>query len=92
MKRIENDKGFKVLALTHEEGEKLGWGILENNKISFVCAKCNDLIEGDLYYIAVLNDVMSKECYEKWYESAINYAEDRIIENRNYNYIIDNLS
>lgn len=24
---VQNDKGFKVIALSHEEGEKIGWGL-----------------------------------------------------------------
>lgn len=70
---VDNDKGFKVVSLSHEEGRKLGWGLPEG----FVCTNCNNIIEGDLYYICVLNDVMDKKCYENWLKTAVNYAEDR---------------
>ena len=40
----------------------------------------------DIYYIAVLNDTMCKECYKKWVKSAKRYAEDIPIENKNFNY------
>lgn len=67
---VQNDKGFKVIALSHEEGEKIGWGLWtrsEDNtedECHFLCMHCNHDIKGELYYIAVLNDVMDKECYE----------------------------
>lgn len=68
---VENDKGFKVIALSHEEGEALGWGIWHRNDedtddlCDFLCMHCNKPIEGELYYVAVLNDVMDEECYNK---------------------------
>ena len=38
------------------------------------------------YYIAVLNDVMCKACYEKWYANATHYADDTKYENRYFDY------
>lgn len=87
---VKNDKGFKVIALSHEEGEALGWGLRtrsEDNtedKYHFLCMRCNHDIEGELYYVAVLNDVMDEECYNKWYNSAKHYSDDRFIEDRNF--------
>lgn len=46
----------------------------------------NHDIKGELYYIAVLNDVMDKECYDRWYAGAKHYSDDVFIENRNFNY------
>ena len=91
-KIVQNDKGFKVIALSHEEGEKVGWGIWirseDNNEdeCHFLCMYCNHDIEDELYYIAVLNDVMDKECYDRWYASATHYSDDVFIENRNFDY------
>ena len=89
---VQNDKGFKVIALSHEEGEKIGWGLWtrsEDNtedECHFLCMHCNHDIKGELYYIAVLNDVMDKECYDRWYAGAKHYSDDVFIENRNFNY------
>ena len=49
-----------------------------------ICMQCNNLILGDIYYPAVLNDTMDKECYEEWYKDAINYPEDRKYEERTF--------
>lgn len=91
-KVVNNDKGFKVISLSHEEGEALGWGIWHRNDADtdnlcdFLCMQCNKPIEGELYYIAVLNDTMDKECYDRWYKNARRYTEDIPIEDRNFNY------
>ena len=89
---VQNDKGFKVIALSHEDGELLGWGIRTKNEedtddqYHFLCMQCNHDIKGELYYVAVLNDVMDEECYNRWYEDAIHYSDDMFIEDRNFNY------
>lgn len=89
---VNNDKGFKVIALSHEEGEALGWGIWHRNDedtddlCDFLCMHCNTPIEGELYYVAVLNDLMDEKCYNRWYEDAIHYSDDRLIEDKNFNY------
>lgn len=89
---VQNDKGFKVIALSHEEGEALGWDIWHRNDedtddlCDFLCMRCNKPIEGELYYVAVLNDVMDKECYDRWYKGTTRYTEDIPIEDRNFNY------
>ena len=44
-------------------------------------------IKGDIYYIAVLNDVMDKECFEKWVDWATYYSEDSEYEDKAFNKI-----
>lgn len=89
-KVVNNDKGFKVISLSHEEGEALGWGIWHKNDADtddlcdFLCMQCNKPIEGELYYVAVLNDLMDEECYNRWYEDAIHYTDDTFIEDSNF--------
>ena len=89
---VQNDKGFKVIALSHEEGELLGWGIWHRNDedtddlCHFLCMHCNHDIKGELYYVAVLNDVMDEKCYNEWLSHAKHYPDDVVIENRNFNY------
>ena len=73
------DKGFKVIALSTEEADNLGWGCLGQ-----ICMNCNDIIKDEVYYIAVLNDVMDKDCYESWLKRAKHYPEDKTFEDRNF--------
>lgn len=84
---VQNDKEFKVIALSNEEAKKLGWGVSEG----MICMGCNNIIKGEIYYVAVLNDVMDKQCYERWLEHAKNYPEDRQIEDRYFNYYKEEL-
>ena len=59
-KIVNNDKGFKVISLSIEDAASLGFGPYGLG--ACVCMHCNNIIKGDIYYIAVLNDVMDKEC------------------------------
>ena len=81
-KLVKNKKGFKVIKLSQEETKRMGWGIDIFGKC--LCMHCNEIIKDDIYYIVVLHDTMDKECYEKWLETAINYPEDRDIEEMEY--------
>ena len=81
---VDNDKGFKVIALSTEEADNLGWGCSEGQ----ICMNCNDIIKDEVYYIAVLNDVMDKDCYENWLKRAKHYPEDKAFEDKNFNYYI----
>lgn len=83
-KIVNNDKGFKVISLSIEDAASLGFGPYGLG--ACVCMHCNNIIKGDIYYIAVLNDVMDKECYDGWYKGATRYTEDIPIENRNFNH------
>ena len=55
--------------------------------VYLVCDDCNEEIESDetCYYVAVLNRVFCKKCYEKWIADAEYYSEDAPYEERNYN-------
>lgn len=83
-KIVNNDKGFKVISLSIEDAASLGFGPYGLG--ACVCMHCNNIIKGDIYYIAVLNDVMDKECYDRWYKGATRYTEDIPIEDRNFNH------
>ena len=83
-KIVNNDKGFKVISLSIGDAASLGFGPYGLG--ACVCMHCNSIIKGDIYYIAVLNDVMDKECYDRWYKGATRYTEDIPIENRNFNH------
>lgn len=84
-KVINNDKEFKVISLSTEDAASLGFGIYGSG--ACICMHCGKgCLSGDIYYIAVLNDTMCKNCYKKWVRSAKRYTEDIPIENRNFNY------
>ena len=84
-KVINNNKEFKVISLSTEDAASLGFGI--DGSGACICMSCGKrCLSGDIYYIAVLNDTMCKNCYEKWVRSAKRYTEDIPIENKNFNY------
>ena len=51
-----------------------------------VCDDCNDgiLPSDTCYYVAVLNRVFCKKCYDEWIAGAKYYSEDAPFEERNY--------
>ena len=82
-KIVDNNKRFKVICMNNDEAANLGFGIVPGDCI---CMNCNNIIQDEIYYIAVLNDVMCKTCYKKWYENATRYKEDTECENRYFDY------
>lgn len=72
---VKNDKGFKVIHCSNTEIVKLG-GL-------GICDSCGEP-DTHGYYIAVLNRWYCPKCYEDWYKHAINYPEDRHIEDKNF--------
>lgn len=85
---VKNDKDFRVIKMSLDEAKGLGWGTPGGNMI---CMDCNEYIEGDIYYIPVLGDVMHKECYEKWLENATRYKEDIPYEEKAFKAVADEL-
>ena len=80
MKEIETDKGFLVMEVSRQELlSALGKQTLG------VCDFCFANAENG-YYVAVLNQWLCKECYEKWLKTADYYPEDSRVEIRNYEY------
>lgn len=51
-----------------------------------VCDSCNTEIKAEdtCYFIAVLNQVMCKDCFERWHKTAKFYPEDVPFERKNY--------
>lgn len=77
---VKNEKGFKVIAIDRQTlVSKLG---------SFgVCDSCNTTSHIG-YWVAVLNCWLCPDCYQDWYNGATNYPEDRVIETKHYNRMI----
>jgi hypothetical protein len=71
-KVFTNKKGFKVIKLSIDEARSLSWGVPEG----MICMHCNEIIDGDLYFPLVLNDVFCKKCYEEWENEAEYFPED----------------
>ena len=80
---IVKNKTYIVIELLPIEVNYLGWGSL--------CSNCNKEITGTVYYIPVLNDLMDKECMEKWYKNAQYFPEDKEYETQYINNLIYNL-
>ena len=90
---INHEKGFKIIKLSPEEAIKhAGFGF----GCELVCDNCNEAffidIEEPLYYIAVLNMVFCKDCYEEWVNNATYYPEDAAYELKRFNYYKELLS
>jgi hypothetical protein len=80
MKEIKTDKGFLVMQVSRKElMDALGEMTLGR------CDFCFDE-PNDGYYVAVLNQWLCKDCYDKWLANAEYYPEDAKVEIRNYNY------
>lgn len=58
-----------------------------------VCDNCNSEIKKDdtCYYVAVLNQVMCKDCFKSWHKYAKFYPEDVPFEKRNYDRVAGQL-
>ena len=86
-KIINHEKGFKIIELSPEEAlTNAGFGV----GYELVCDNCNEEFfiddEAELYYIAVLNMVFCKDCYEEWVNNATYYPEDAAYELKRFNY------
>ena len=82
MEIVKNDT-YIVIKLLPIEIQHLDWGNL--------CDNCNKEINDSIYYIPVLNDLMCKDCMEKWYKDAEYFPEDKKYETQYINSLIYNL-
>lgn len=73
---IEVDKSFRIIEVTESEVKNKigGFGI---------CDSCNGFF-GKFKYIAVLNSCYCQECFDKWYNTAVYYPEDKKYEEMCY--------
>lgn len=58
-----------------------------------ICDFCNGEVkpEDTCYYVAVLNQILCKDCFERWHAGAKFYSEDVPIERKNYDYTASRL-
>ena len=88
-KQVIGKKGHLCIEMTMDEALhkcEFGAPILELG----VCDNCNNELFNDdeelVYYIAVLNMLFCKDCYNDYIENAPYYEEDKEYEKNNYNY------
>ena len=87
-KKYDNDKGFLVIEMSIREAAFIcNFGVITSNGIPVIIDdNTNEVIQGNIYYVAALNHVFSKESYEDWYENATRYKEDISYEEKHFNY------
>lgn len=88
-KQIIGKNGHLCIEMTMTEAiDKCGFGI-PFDRIA-VCDTCNTELtynqEEAVYYIAVLNMLFCKDCFDDYIENAPYYEEDKEYEKNNYNY------
>ena len=88
-KQIKGKNGHLCIEMTMTEAlHKCGFGVpsLELD----VCDNCNDQLFNDdeelVYYIAVLNELFCKDCFDDYIENASYYEEDKDFEINQYNH------
>ncbi len=88
-KQIIGKNGHLCIEMTVDEAvNKCEFGIPSNRET--LCDTCNqELFEGQdnpVYYMAVLNMLFCKDCYDDYIINAPYYEEDKEYEKNNYNY------
>lgn len=85
----KNDKGFRIIQMTHLEATlDCEFGIRTSRFTSnIICDTCNKLIDGfeDIYYVAVLNQCLCKECCDNFIKKFNKPKEDEAREEKYYN-------
>ena len=87
-KRYYNNKGFLIIEMSIREAAfTCNFGVITSNGIPIIIDdNTNEVILGNVYYVAALNLVFSKESYKDWYENATRYEEDMPYEEKHFNY------
>lgn len=87
-KKVIGKNGHLCIEMTMTEAiDKCGFGIPFDRE--GFCDNCNVILfEGQnepVYYIAVLNELFCKDCFDDYIENSPYYEEDKIYEKNNYN-------
>lgn len=88
-KQIIGKNGHLCIEMTMNEAiNKCEFGI-PSDKIGF-CDTCNEILfeeqDEPVYYVAVLNMLFCKDCFDDYIENAPYYNEDKISEKNHYNH------
>ena len=99
-KKYDNNKGFLVIEMSYEEASNnCGFGInfvdeetglVYNHKL--VCDTCNNSVTDNVYYVAVINRALCKECCDDFISNIDRYDEDISYEVKHYNYYAKKLN
>ena len=92
-KKYDNDKDFLIIEMSIREAAfTCNFGYIIPNSIPVIIDdNTNEVIRGNVYYVAALNRAFGKEGYEDWYENAIRYEEDIPYEEKHFNYYAEKL-
>ena len=99
-KKYENDKGFLIIEMDYNEAkDKCDFGIDILDKDTglvdrhiILCDSCNDIMKDNIYYVAVINRALCKECCDDFISGVDRYEEDIPYEVRHYNYYVEKLN
>ena len=81
---VINGKRFKVICMSVSEAKVIGFGIDGSEKRVIFCDKCCEPINGNVYYVATLNQCLCTSCYFEWYEHAKKYNDDESYETKKF--------
>ena len=89
--KFENSKNFLIIEMTLEEAvTQCNFGYVDKRKNAalLVCDNCNDMISlhDKVYYVAVLNRLLCKNCCDDFVRNFKHYEEDEAYEVKHYNY------
>lgn len=87
-KKVENDKGFLIIEMDYLEAVKIALFGFDG---AIICDQCNDIINEECYYIAVLNQALCKKCCDDFISKYKRHDEDIAYEKRHYNFYAEKL-
>lgn len=88
-KQVIGKNGHLCIEMTMTEAiDKCGFGISSDRE--GLCDNCNERLfeeqEEPVYYVAVLNELFCKDCFDDYIENASYYEEDKDFEINQYNH------
>ena len=103
---VVEGKGSEFLAVGFGDGNVENRGVITSGVfegfthivvgggVEIICDHCNEFVKEDetCYYVAVLNYILCKDCFDCWLETATYYPEDAAIEQKNYDYYAGQLN
>lgn len=85
---LKHPKGFLVIKMEYYEAAGLGFGIPGEG---CVCARCDEMIPDEIYYVPAVNDTMCPDCLTEWLKTTKRYREDAIYEQQRADFVLEQL-
>lgn len=85
MKEFKSNQGYKIIEMTQLEIAAVEFGN--------ICDHCNYQSSENMFYVAALNRLMCKDCFENYIQS-FPYYDDKdslAFENKHYNSVLNKL-